>query len=130
MPFEFSAWRTWRGYSWIIFFHFLGGRGGVGYALKIQYIRSFKVLRSQHFHKKYQHYIKYMLPNVLWYWHKKVKIIKIDLFTDYDRIQFKFTEYAIWDIYQAYLSRFRWLMLKDKGPWREKKTIKMTWIDA
>ena len=31
-----------------------------------------------------------------------VKIIKIDLFTGIDRIQFKFTKYEIWDIYQAY----------------------------
>ena len=30
-----------------------------------------------------------------------VKIIKIDIFTDYDKIQFKFTEYEIWDRYEA-----------------------------
>ena len=39
-----------------------------------------------------------------------VKIIKIDLFTDYDKIQFKFTEYKIWDRYEAYLLRYRRLI--------------------
>ena len=32
-----------------------------------------------------------------------VKNIKIDLFTKYDKIQLKFTEYEIWDRYKAYL---------------------------
>ena len=35
-----------------------------------------------------------------------VKNIKIDLFTNYDKIQFKFTEYEISDRYEAYLFRY------------------------
>ena len=39
-----------------------------------------------------------------------VKNIKIDLFTNYDKIQFKFTEYEISDRYEAYLFRYRRLI--------------------
>ena len=41
-----------------------------------------------------------------------VQIIKTDLFTDYDRLQVKFTEYEIWVRYQAYLLRYRQVMVK------------------
>lgn len=43
------------------------------------------------------------------------KIIKIEFLTDYDRLQFKFTEKDIWVRYQAYLLRYRSVMVKDHG---------------
>ena len=39
-----------------------------------------------------------------------MKNIKIDLFSDYDKIQFKFNDYENWDRYQAYLLRCRRLI--------------------
>ena len=55
----------------------------------------------------------------------RVKIFKIDLLTNYDKIQFKFTEYEIWDRYEACFNVKRWRTMTLK-----KTTLKMTLKDA